>query len=244
MTLRGILLDKDGTLIDFNATWGPAAYRAMGVLAEGSRSKLEALMRVSQFVEEERRFLPTSPLVAGSSAHYGPLWAEALERPATEAFFGEMDELFRVFGLESLSPIGNPAAVAAELTGRGLHVGIATNDAERSGRDQAQRLGLTSYAPFIVGYDSGFGPKPHPGMVLGFIDHCGCRPGEVALVGDSLHDLHAARAAGALAVLVLTGPLGPAARAELAPHADHVLETIADLPSWADGLMGQGAERQ
>ena len=83
MILKGILLDKDGTLIDFNATWGPAAYRAMVVLARGDRAKLEALMRVSQFIEDERRFLPTSPLVAGSSAHYGPLWAEALGRPAT-----------------------------------------------------------------------------------------------------------------------------------------------------------------
>jgi phosphoglycolate phosphatase len=244
MTLRGILLDKDGTLIDFNATWGPAAYRAMGVLAEGDRGKLEALMRVSQFIEEEGRFLSTSPLVAGSSAHYGPLWAEALGRPATEAFFGEMDELFRVFGLEALSPIGNPAAVVAALSERGLHVGIATNDAERSGRDQAEALGLLPYVSFVAGYNSGFGPKPHPGMVLGFIDRCGCRPGEVALVGDSLHDLHAARAAGALAVLVLTGPLGLAARAELAPHADHVIETIADLPAWVDGLMGRGADRR
>jgi phosphoglycolate phosphatase len=237
MTLRGILLDKDGTLIDFDATWGPAAYRAMGVLAEGDRGRLEALMRVSQFVETERRFLPTSPLVAGSSAHYGPLWAEALGRPATDGFFGEMDELFRVFGLDALAPIGNPAAVAAELTGRGLKVGIATNDAERSGRDQAEALGLIPYAPFIVGYDSGFGPKPHPGMVLGFAAYCGCSPSEVALVGDSLHDLHAAEAAGALAVLVLTGPLGRAARDQLAPHADHVIETIADLPSLADELL-------
>ena len=237
MTLRGILLDKDGTLIDFNATWGPAAYKAMGVLADGNRGKLEALMRVSQFVEAEQRFLPTSPLVAGSSAHYGPLWAEAIGRRPTQAFFGEMDELFRVFGLQTLSPIGDPAAIVAKLARRGLQMGIATNDAERSGRDQAEALGLTPYTPFIAGYDSGFGPKPHPGMVLAFAAHCGCLPGETALVGDSLHDLHAARVAGALAVLVLTGPLGRAARNVLAPHADHVIETIADLPFLAEKLM-------
>jgi hypothetical protein len=36
---------------------------------------------------------------------------------------------------------------------------------------------------------------------------------------------------------VLTGPLGRAARDQLAPHADHVIETIADLPSLADELL-------
>jgi phosphoglycolate phosphatase len=237
MTLKGILLDKDGTLIDFNATWGPAAYRAMTVLAADNRTKLDRLMQVSQFDEDRQVFLPTSPLVAGSSAHYGPLWAEALGRPATDAFFGEMDELFRVFGLQTLAPIGEPAAVAAVLKRRGFTVGIATNDAERSARDQAEALGLSPLVGFIAGYDSGFGPKPHPGMVVGFAAHCGCAPGAVALVGDSIHDLHAARAAGAVAVLVLTGPLGRGAQDELAPYADHVIDTIAELPALAEALV-------
>src|SRR3712207_6283148 len=82
MALRGILFDKDGTLIDFDATWGPAAYEVMRELARGDAATLRTLMEISHYIEEERRFLPSSPLVAGSSAHYGPLWAAALERPA------------------------------------------------------------------------------------------------------------------------------------------------------------------
>jgi phosphoglycolate phosphatase len=49
------------------------------------------------------------------------------------------------------------------------------------------------------------------------------------MVGDSTHDLHAGRAAGMVCVAVLTGV---ADRDELAPHADVVLDTIADLPRW------------
>ena len=81
MTLRAILFDKDGTLIDFDATWGPAAYEVMRALACGDEAAFADLVRVSEYVLEERRFLPTSPLVAGSSASYGPLWAQALKRP-------------------------------------------------------------------------------------------------------------------------------------------------------------------
>jgi phosphoglycolate phosphatase len=236
MTLKGILFDKDGTLIDFDATWGPAAYEVMRTLADGDEVKLRTLIRISHYVEEERRFLPSSPLVAGSSAHYGPLWAAALDRPASQDLYSEMDELFAYWGLKTLAPIHGPAELCAALRARGLQLGIATNDAERSARLQAEALGLDHHLDYVAGYDSGFGAKPGPGMVQGFIDRIGCRPEEVALIGDSLHDLHAARAAGALAVAVLTGPLGEAARAEVSPHADHVIGSIADLPALIESL--------
>src|SRR3954469_22894214 len=130
MTFKGILFDKDRTLIDFDATWGPAAYGVMRTLSEGDRARLDALMEVSHYVEAERRFRPTSPLIAGSSASYGPLWAAALGRPPGPDLYDEMDDLFRFCGLETLAPIGQPAAVACDLKARGLRLGIATNDAE------------------------------------------------------------------------------------------------------------------
>lgn len=236
MMLKGILFDKDGTLIDFDATWGPAAYEVMRTLAGGDDRKFAALVQVSEYVESERRFRPTSPLVAGSSASYGPLWAEALGREAGPELYAEMDELFRFWGLESLEPIGCPVEVADKLVGRGLMLGIATNDAESSARVQAEALGLSGHLAFIAGYDSGYRGKPDPGMVLAFARHCGLEPGEVGLVGDSCHDLYAARAAGALAIAVLTGPLRDAARPDVEPHADHVIASIADLPALLDRL--------
>jgi phosphoglycolate phosphatase len=238
VALRAILFDKDGTLIDFDATWGPAAYEVMRALAAGDERAFAELIRVSEYIEPERRFLPSSPLLAGSSAHYGPLWAQALGRPPGTDLYREMDELFRVWGLRNLAPIGEPAAVARALAERALRLGIATNDAEASARSQAEALGLLPFLDFIAGYDSGFGGKPHPGMVLAFAGRLGLQAGEVALVGDSLHDLETARLAGAVGIAVLTGPLRGAARAELEPHADYVIDSIADLPAFVDGLGG------
>ena len=55
------------------------------------------------------------------------------------------------------------------------------------------------------------------------------REGQVAMVGDSTHDLHAGRAAGMTTIGVLTGP---ATEETLAPFADAVLPDISHLPAW------------
>lgn len=236
MGLKGLLFDKDGTLIDFDATWGPAVEAVMRHLAAGDRGRLARLMEVSHFLEDERRFLPSSPLVAGSTQAFAPDWAEALGRVPDAAFCAEVDGLLGRHGLESLTPIGDPAALFDRLAMRGLALGVATNDSEASARAQAQALGIAARCPFIAGYDSGWGAKPGPGMITAFVEASGLEPSEVALVGDSLHDLHAAKAAGVVAIAVLSGPRRAAARADLEPHADHVLASIVDLEAFLDTL--------
>lgn len=239
--LDAILFDKDGTLIDFDATWGPAAFAVMRDLADGDGAALSRLMRVSEYVESERRFLPSSPLVAGSSAHYGPLWAEILGHESGPAFFGLMDDLFREHGLTHLAPIHDPLRICDDLRARGFILGIATNDSEASARAQAAAMQIERHFTFIAGYDSGHGSKPDPGMVSAFAHSHSIPVERVALVGDSLHDLHAARAAGACAIAVLSGPLGEEARAQVTPLADHVLGSIAELPDLLDQLAAKAA---
>lgn len=82
---------------------------------------------------------------------------------------------------------------------------------------------------FISGCDSGFGAKPEPGMLHGFSNAMGLHPSEVAMVGDSTHDLKAGRAAGMVNIGVLTGP---AVTEDLAPYADIVLRDIGEIPEW------------
>jgi phosphoglycolate phosphatase len=196
-------------------------------LANGDPERIEAQARNLHFVLDEKRFLPTSPIIAGSTADYGPLWGEALGRSDIDRLREEIDAISAVESLKALSPIDDPVAVCAELVAMGLGVGVATNDSEASARRQIETLGIDGRVSFIVGYDSGHGGKPDPGMVLAFARFLDVDPSAVAMVGDSLHDLDAARAAGALAVAVLTGP---AERAELEPHADLVIEHIGELP--------------
>ncbi|WP_029349970.1 HAD-IA family hydrolase [Bosea sp. 117] len=203
--LRALLFDKDGTLVDFDRTWGPAAGEVIRRICRGDVQAQRRLDLACHYLREERRFLPTSPLLAGSSAQYAPIWGEVLGRPVDGELLAEIDLLFLEEGRRFLTPIGRPAQTLARLHASGLRLGMATNDVEANGRLQAELLGITPFLDAIYGYDSGHGPKPSPGMVEAFARQTGFAPGEIGLVGDTDHDLACARAAGARAILVRTG---------------------------------------
>jgi len=223
-----VLFDKDGTFVDFDATWGPATHAVIHALAGGDPELVRAQAETLHFLLDERRFAPTSPLIAESSASYGALWGAALGRSDIAALKREIDALAETEALRVLTPIGEPAVALAALKAMGLRLGVATNDSESSARRQIEALGLEEAIEFVAGYDSGHGQKPEPGMVLAFARQLGVAPTRVAMVGDSRHDLEAALAVGALAVAVLSGP---ASRAELAPLADYIVDDIAALPA-------------
>ncbi|MDQ0512421.1 HAD family hydrolase [Ancylobacter amanitiformis] len=223
---RAILFDKDGTLVDFDLTWGPAAGAVLERLAGADSRARDALYAAAHYLPDARRFRQSSPLIAGSSRQYGPALAEVLGRPADADFFREIDELFTEEGRRFLTPIGRPAEPLARLHRLGLPLGIATNDAEANARVQAGLLGLTDMMSAIYGYDSGHGSKPGPGMVQAFSRLTGLPPGDIALVGDTRHDMECAHAAGARAILVRCGP-SPVD--DFAHEADLVVDSVEAL---------------
>ncbi len=233
ISLAGLLFDKDGTLVDFDQTWGRAGYEVMLRLGRGDAAAVRRLVDAMHYGVESRRFAPTSPLVAGAPDTYVHLWAEALGRPNDAAMLDDLDRAFTHETLRALTPLAEPEAVLRQLAGRGLKLGLATNDGEASARRQLAALGLDRHMDFVAGYDSGHGGKPEPGMVLAFARAIGVEPGRIAMVGDSPLDLIAARSAGAIAVAVLSGP---ARRDELEHLADHVLDGIEDVPALVDRL--------
>jgi phosphoglycolate phosphatase len=230
--IRAILFDKDGTLVDFQRTWGPAVDEVMRHLAGGDRAVYERLAAASRFVTTEQRFLPDSPLIGEPTTVFGARWAEVLGHAPSAAFFAEIDRLLCDATTQHLAAIGSPKPVLRDLARRGYCIGMCTNDPEMTACAHARKLGLEEILQFIAGYDSGFGVKPEAGPILAFAQAVGAAPAEIAVVGDTVLDLDAARAAGSIAVGVLTGP---ASAETLAPHADALLASYVDLASWLEG---------
>lgn len=235
---RGILFDKDGTLFDFQATWGRIIRQLLDELSP-DRASWERMAAVGGYDPTADRFTPGGPLVAAANSEIGVLWepfrpdlgAQGIERRLDEV---AADALTRP---DFLCPaVPDLPGLLAGLRGAGYTLGVATHDSEHSARLQLGAAGVLAPFAFIAGYDSGHGLKPRPGMLLAFAAAVGIDPAEVIMVGDSTHDLQVARNGGAaMAVGVLTGP---ASEADLAPFADHVLPSIAALPALLERLAG------
>ncbi len=229
MPIRAILFDKDGTLVDIQLTLGPATCDVLSKLSSGDHAMLARLAELTRVDTVARRLMPGCPVISEATDVYGRAWARALGRSYTPDFEREIDRLFLETTLEHLHPIDAPNAVLSALRQGDYHLGIMTNDADANTRAQMQRLGIAGLVEFVAGYDSGFGQKPDAAPVLAFASAVGVASTEIAVVGDSPHDLIAARAAGAVAIGVLSGPNGADV---LAPHADALIPSIMKLAEW------------
>lgn len=226
--IEAIAFDKDGTLFDFNATWGRWARGFLQDECGGDAALLVQAAEALRYDLERSLFLPDSLVIAGTAEEVVEALAEAIGSTDRD---GLRARLLETTGKAHQVEVVPLVPFFDALRGRGLHLGIVTNDAEAPARQNLRSVGVEGHFDFVAGFDSGYGGKPDPGQLIAFAQHVGLPPERCAMVGDSLHDLHAARAAGFAAVAVLTGV---ATSDELAPSADVVLTSIAGLPHWLD----------
>jgi len=224
--IRGVIFDKDGTLFDFNATWGAWAETMIAGETRGDSVLKQRLADRLDYDLEKKVFRPGSIVIAETVDVTADAILEVLKSDNKPALIARMNEAATQVPQIEATPL---VAFVAELKGLELKIGVATNDAEGPARRHLSRAGVENAFDFIAGFDSGFGGKPAPGQLLGFCEQEGLQPDECVMVGDSTHDLDAGRAAGMICVGVLTGP---APEEELAPFADVVLPSIAHLPDW------------
>lgn len=226
--VRGIVFDKDGTLFDFQATWGAWCRDVLQAETRGDAALAARIADALGFDIEAGLFRPDSMVVGHTSGEVAAEMLRFLPGEDHAALLARLDA--RAVQAPQL-PVAGMGDTLAALRSRGLRLGVATNDSEHPARAHLRDAGVEDLFDFIAGFDSGHGGKPEPGQLLAFAGAVGLEPAACVMVGDSLHDLRAGRAAGMVSVGVLSG-LAPAE--VLAPMADAVLDSIADLPGWLD----------
>lgn len=225
LDLDAIIFDKDGTLFDFGTTWNEFGGRLIVAFAEGDADLEQRLAVATHYDLENRSYLPSSPVIAGTNREAAELFHKELPNYAIEELEASLLQMALSVPQAEVVPLRR---YFERLRAAGLKVAVMTNDTERAARAHMERANCLDVVDFIVGFDSGFGAKPTPDPLWACARHAGVSPERCAMVGDSTHDLVAGRAAGMMAIGVLTGM---AVRSDLEPYADLVLNDIGEIPA-------------
>ena len=234
MAIKGILFDKDGTLIAFNNVWGPL-YKSMLIDHFGyDEASALALLQTTGYEPETGTCRGGSPMAAGTLEQIMGVWWPDLPVTAREERRQFVNENTDKNAKNFVEPLFALAPVFDALHAAGYALGVGTNDSEISAKRHMEVLDVHHYFDVVLGADSVDVPKPSGQMVRRFAELTGMKPSEVAMVGDNGHDIEEARAGGAgLAIGVLTGN---STAADLEPHADHVIHSVGELLQLLKGL--------
>ena len=223
--IRGILFDKDGTLFRYSETWDTWCGIVLEKLSNGDASLLKNLAVAVDFDIQSQMIKPQSMVIACTTREVAECLAPLLTNWSLDAIEKFLNEQVNDLPLAEVTPL---KPYFSDLRSRGLKVGVMTNDSEDNAMAQliSANLNPLEDLDFVAGYDSGYGAKPTPDPLLAFAKAVELAPNDVAMVGDSLHDLTAGLRAGMKTIGVLTGP---ATRADLSPLADIILPDISHI---------------
>ena len=243
--IKGIILDKDGTLFDYGKVWGPILSDA---IAEGLAKARMPENRKNECIADFCRVVG----VDGDGKTYpdGIIFRhdrllQATVRILRITFRYHMNP-WRVWNSvkailkhegfpikEHLSKIEFPYVreTIKAMYDRGYILGIVTTDNQESTDLFLSRMGIKEYISFIRTKDSEIHPKPNPEAIKEFCREYGFSSNEVAVVGDTIVDMEFAHQGKAgYAIAVLTGSGDNEKLSEIADVVYPALENILDDP--------------
>jgi phosphoglycolate phosphatase len=146
----------------------------------------------------------------------------------------QLDELVAMFvkeyktcATEHTRPYPHIVETLEKIRGMNIPMGVCTNKPEAFTRQILEGLDLAEYFSSVVGGDTTSTRKPDPQPVLACLRGLVSEPVSSLMIGDSVHDVHAARAAG---VTVAVVPWGYRSAPVEELGADFVLSDITVLP--------------
>jgi len=235
---RLVIFDKDGTLINFTATWVPLIRKRVAFLLKrlGRDGELEAFLLKSWGIDpatwkiDPRGPCPVSPrseeIVIGTMALYqhGYPWDESKQWVIQAFDQADADGDWR----GKVVPIKGIQEFLSQLRNDGFYIALATSDERKDTEVILHNLGMDGLFNIILCAGEVTPPKPHPNTILTICQKLNVPPHETVMVGDTVTDMLMGKRAGiALTIGILEGGVTP--REELEKVADIVVESIQEL---------------
>lgn len=213
VSIKGILFDKDGTLLDFVSLWGSWSTFVLSAFSQRISSmqlippsypELDSLWGI--MIDEEGHVIDyerNGPLAMGTveeilailmSLGYsaGISWAEAkkLVYECRELADREMERLRPILPLPGL------LSFLEQCKRQGLLLAVVTADETDAAIRHLEWLNIHNYFSEIIGNDQVERGKPFPDMVELACSKLSLHASQVAVIGDTNGDMMMARAAG------------------------------------------------
>lgn len=218
-SLKGILFDKDGTLVSFEGFWIPFTIQLLHFSLESlgitSNGELEAYLLQELGVDPvEKTLIPGGTLAEDTTdgliitlVHHlidQGLLKESKRDSLLLSLQREVTSIARK-NRDRIIPLGDLVHLFSQLKDEGLILGIATHDSMESTQYFLDSLEISSFFHYIGCAGEGIPSKPHPYLLHTFCETCQLKTREVAVIGDTLGDLFMAKRGGAYAIGVLSG---------------------------------------
>jgi len=222
MTVRGVVFDLDGTLVDNMEIHTEAFARFL------ERHGLPPLDLEQRARLDGKRNTDIFPVLFGR-----PLPDEELR-----AFSEEKEALYRSLSRGRLRPLAGLSGLLTLLGARGIPVAVATSGPAANVRHTLRETGLADVLTLIVRGDEVPRGKPHPDIFLAAAEKLGVQARDCLAFEDSPAGVAAACAAGMTCVAVTTSFSREAFLASASPPHHIVPDFEAFLTGPAASLLG------
>ena len=215
---RGVLFDKDGTLLHFMSLWGGFSDYVLRFLEErlelmgaGFTGPMEKVLgtfngedgKVTSYdvrgplamgtVEETNGILAWQLYAAGMP------WNEAILQvnQITKNAMYELRQSKPAFQMPGLNGFLESCRKAS------IKMAVVTSDTTSAALEHLEWMGISNYFSEVIGRDQVRNGKPDPEMAEVACRRLGIEPGEAAVIGDSNGDMQMAKQAGAAVAIGL-----------------------------------------
>ena len=187
MTVRAVVFDMDGVLIDAREWHYEALNRALRLFG----------LEISRFDHlSTYDGLPTRRKLEMLS----------IERGLPRRLHSFLNELKQRYTMEIVhsqcKPTFHHEYALSRLRREGLLLGVASNSVRKTVETMMDQSGLRPYLEVLVSNEDVTHGKPDPEMYVLAMERLGVRPDECLVVEDNEHGIRAARAAGAHVLVV------------------------------------------
>lgn len=199
--IKGIILDKDGTLTDLAKVWNPYYSKVLVDISYISKVSLQNIALDCGFDIKHQSSQKNSILWSGTPEEIINQWSlsSKLEKDIIQKIASKHYK-----SVEHDYPIINDLSVFISKLANKYNLAIASLDTKEMIENSMEALSISKYIDQIYASDSIIS-KPSTEVVYSFMNYASLSASEIAVVGDSETDMQMAKESGSLAIGVLSG---------------------------------------